>query len=155
MSTSPSHGVPVLCLQLKKVGDVRVAAKETTLLHCKGEASASVCCGITLRVCYFCMCYVEGSVGTARAFCSTVRWEIKTCSKVTSDFASSANETTAGIKLIVILGADNSLNWCNNTVAKHWELIASNEVQAALHLNDHLDEELPPNPSHRQTQCIC
>lgn len=89
------------------------------------------------------------------AFCSPVRWEIKTYSKVTSDFASDANETTAGIKLIVILGADNSLNWCNYTVAKHLQLMVSNEVQAALHLNAHLDDDLPPNASHRQTQCIC
>lgn len=49
------------------------------------------------------MCYVEGSMGSVQAFCSAVRCLIKIYSKVTSDFASSAEETTVLIELIVDL----------------------------------------------------
>lgn len=72
-----------------------------------GRWKRAACCDITHWVFHFYVRYVEGSVGTAQAFCFTVRWEIKTYSKVTSDFASNANESTAGIKLIKILGSDN------------------------------------------------
>lgn len=120
-------GEPVLRLQLQRVGDVRVAAKETTPWHCKREASASACGGITLQVRRFRVRSVEGSVGAAQAFCSTVRWEIMPYSEVTGDFAGNANGTTAGIKPIVILGADNGPNWCSHTVAKHLQLMVGGQ----------------------------
>lgn len=76
-----------------------------------------------------------------------IRWEIRTDSKVPLGFASNANETTVGIKQ----NAQNSLHWYCNMATKHLQLLVSN---AKLHLNDHLDDEFPPSPSHRQTQSI-
>lgn len=40
-------------------------------------------------------------------------------------------------------------------VTKHLQLVVSNELQAKIHLSDHLDDEFPPNLSHRQTQSLC
>lgn len=39
-------------------------------------------------------------------------------------------------------------------VTKHLQLVVSNELQAKLHLNDHLEDEFPPNPSHRQPRAF-
>lgn len=85
-----------------------------------------------------------------QAFCSKVRWEIGTHSKVPLGFGRNANETTAGVKK----SAENSLNWYCNMVTKHLLLVVSNELQAKLHLNDHLYDEFPPNPSHRQIRAF-
>lgn len=62
-----------------------------------------------------------------QAFCSTVRWEIRTCSEVPSGSASNANETTAGRKqsqLVVQHGnktfATGSVKWTSGKTLSEW-----------------------------------